>query len=75
MKKGIIRLNGVFCGACTYTIEHAGRKQPGVEEVRVDVRKQLVKVDYKGTPEVLKKIVAIIETIGHDAEIIEEDKQ
>jgi copper chaperone CopZ len=74
MKTGILKISGAFCGACTYAIEKAGRKLSEVSEIRVNTGTKEITVSYEGDPEVLKKIVEIIETLGHESEIVEFDR-
>jgi len=75
MKTGILKISGAFCGACTYAIEKAGRRLSEVSEIRVNTGTKEITVNYEGGPEVLEKIVEIIETLGHESEIVETDRQ
>jgi copper chaperone CopZ len=72
-RKGILKLDGAHCGSCAFTIEHAGRKVKGVSSIRVFSGEGRVEVEYDGEPSVLDKIAAIVDTIGHSAEVVETD--
>jgi copper chaperone CopZ len=69
VKKGILNINGSFCGACSYAIEKAGRKLPEVEDVIVNVGLKTITVTYEGDDSILDKIVDIIDKLGHSSEI------
>ena len=73
MKIGLLNINGAHCGSCVYAIEHVGRKLPGVKEVRVDVNKDEIKVEYDGDSIVLDRIRDLVERIGHDSEVLNRD--
>lgn len=66
----MLSLSGATCGSCVYTIEHIGKKLPGVEDVYVDVPTGKVYVDYVGNDETLEKVVEIVRKIGYDANIL-----
>lgn len=69
MKKGILKINGSFCGACSYAIEKAGRKLKDVDDVIVNVGLKTITVNYEGNDSTLDKIVDIVDKLGHSSEI------
>ena len=74
-RKGILALEGAHCASCVYTIEHAGRKIKGINDVRVLAGEHRVIVEYQGSESVLDKIADIVRRIGHDATVVETDAQ
>ncbi len=69
MKTAQLNLEGAHCASCVYTIEHAGRKVQGVDDVSVDVNDSTITVRYEGNPGSLERISQIVKTIGYNAEI------
>lgn len=67
--RAVLDVNGATCPSCAYTIERAGRKVPGVGEVRVDVNAHEILVDYDGTPEALSGIQAVVSRLGYQAAV------
>jgi copper chaperone CopZ len=65
----ILEVNGARCASCSYTIEHMGRKVPGVEEVRVYPDRQEIHVTYGGDPAALDEIIRIVGRLGYDARL------
>jgi copper chaperone CopZ len=65
----ILEVNGARCASCSYTIEHMGRKVPGVEEVRVYPDRQEIHVTYGGDPAALGEIIRIVGRLGYDARL------
>jgi copper chaperone CopZ len=63
----ILEVNGARCASCSYTIEHMGRKVPGVEEVRVYPDRQEIHVTYGGDPAALGEIIRIVGRLGYEA--------
>jgi copper chaperone CopZ len=72
-KKAKLSIKGAYCGACTYAIEHAGRKLPGVSEVFVDIAKKEITVVYEGDGKILKRIIEMVDSIGHEACLIDKN--
>lgn len=72
-KKAKLSIEGTYCGACTYAIEHAGRKLPGVTDVFVDISKKEITVLYEGDGSILKRIIEMVDSIGHKACLISAD--
>jgi copper chaperone CopZ len=73
MKKARLSIEGSYCGACTYAIEHAGRKLPGVSEVYVDISKKVITVEYEGDGSIINRMIEMIRSIGHEACLITPD--
>jgi len=67
--RAILTMDGVGCASCAYTIEHVGRKQRGVRDVRVYVGRGEIEVVYDGDRQTLVAIQDIVRQIGHNAEI------
>ncbi|MBL7114388.1 MAG: hypothetical protein ISS35_01365 [Kiritimatiellae bacterium] len=67
--RAILTMDGVGCASCAYTIEHVGRKQHGVRDIRVHIGRGEIEVMYNGNRHVLVAIQNIIRRIGHNAEI------
>jgi copper chaperone CopZ len=72
-KKAKLSIEGTYCGACTYAIEHAGRKLPGVTDVFVDISKKEITVFYEGDGSILNRIIEMVASIGHEACLISAD--
>jgi copper chaperone CopZ len=73
MKKARLSIEGSYCGACTYAIEHAGRKLPGVSEVYVDISKKVITVEYEGDGSIINRMIEMIRSIGHEVCLITPD--
>ena len=69
MKKGIIKIKGSFCGACSYAIEKAGRKLENVDDVIVNVGMKTITVIYEGDDSTLDEVIDIVDKLGHSSEI------
>jgi copper chaperone CopZ len=72
LKTGKLKIEGAFCGACTYAIEKAARRIKEIEEIRVNTGTKIITVSYEGDSSILKKVEAIVETLGHTAKVIDE---
>jgi copper chaperone CopZ len=70
-QRGILDVQGAHCPSCAFTIERLGRKVPGVAEVRVDVTRHEILVDYDGAPGTLEKIAGIVGRLGYRATVRE----
>ena len=75
--KRYLDLKGATCASCAYTIERAGRKMDGVEDIRVDSGVSRVTVTFSEPEEekqqqVLEKIIKVIQILGYDAEIAQQ---
>ena len=68
MKDHVIDLEGATCASCAYTIEHAGRRIEGVEDIRVDAANAEIHVRSSGERP-LQKIVDVVRKIGYNARI------
>lgn len=64
---GILDVNGASCPSCAYTIERAGRRVPGVRDIRVDVNAHQVRVRYDGNPRALGGVQDIVRRLGYTA--------
>lgn len=64
-------MRGAHCPSCAFTIEKLGRKVPGVSEVRVDVARHEIRVDYDGSPGTLEGIADIVGRLGYSATVRE----
>ncbi len=72
-KKAKLSIEGTYCGACTYAIEHAGRKLPGVSDVFVDIARKEITVIYEGDGSILNRMIEMVDSIGHQACLISEN--
>ncbi len=72
-KTARLSIEGTYCGACTYAIEHAGRKLFGVSDVFVDIAKKEITVEYEGDGAVLNRIIEMVGSLGHKAFLITPD--
>ncbi|MBN2790663.1 MAG: heavy-metal-associated domain-containing protein [Candidatus Delongbacteria bacterium] len=72
-KKARLSIKGSYCGACTYAIEHAGRKLPGVSDVFVDIAKKEITVQYEGDGKILNEIIKMVDKLGHEACLIDQN--
>jgi copper chaperone CopZ len=70
-RHGVLDVEGAHCPSCAFTIEKLGRRLPGVREVRVDVTRHEIRVDYDGTPGTLERIAAIVGNLGYSATVRE----
>lgn len=68
-RQGVLDVKGANCPSCVFTIEKLGRKVPGVSEVRVDVTRQEIRVDYDGSPGTLESIAGIVGRLGYTATV------
>jgi copper chaperone CopZ len=68
-KNAVIDLEGARCASCSYTIEHLGRKIPGIHSIRVDSAKGEIHVDYEGNRKALEDVTEIVQRIGYNAVI------
>jgi Cu2+-exporting ATPase len=68
-RQGVLDVQGAHCPSCAFTIEKLGRKVPGVTEVRVDVTRHEIRVDYDGAPGTLESIVGIVARLGYAATV------
>lgn len=71
MNIGILDLDGAHCSSCVYTIEHAGRKLKGVNDLMVDVNRKEIRVEYEGGRDVLNKVSDIVARLGYNAQVRE----
>jgi Cu+-exporting ATPase len=69
--QGVLDVDGAHCPACAFTIEKLGRRVPGVSEVRVDVARHEIRVDFDGNPGTLERIAAIVGNLGYSATVRE----
>jgi copper chaperone CopZ len=67
--QAVLDVAGAHCPACAFTIEKRGRRVPGVREVRVDVSRHEIRVEYDGAPGTLERIAAIVGTLGYSATV------
>lgn len=67
LKNAVIELKGAHCASCSYTIEHLGRKIPGIHDIRVDAAKGEIHVDYEGNNKSLEDVTEIVHRIGYGA--------
>ena len=70
-RQGVLDVEGAHCPSCAFTIEKLGRRVPGVREVRVDVSRHEIRVDYDGAPGTLERIAAIVGNLGYSATVRE----
>ena len=63
----VFDVDGASCPSCAYTIERAGRRVPGVHDVRVDVNSHEIRVTCDGSPESLAGIQSIVQRLGYVA--------
>ena len=58
---------GFGCASCVYTIERTGRKIPGVEEIRVNLADQRIRIRHSGNrKQIIDTITDIVKRIGHE---------
>jgi copper chaperone CopZ len=62
---GVFDVNGATCPSCAFTIERAGRRVPGVRDVRVDVNSHEIRVRYDGSPAALDGVKDIVRRLGY----------
>jgi copper chaperone CopZ len=62
---GVFDVNGATCPSCAFTIERAGRRVPGVSDIRVDVTTHEIRVSYDGTPAALDGVKDIVRRLGY----------
>ncbi|MCX7030745.1 MAG: heavy metal-associated domain-containing protein [Spirochaetes bacterium] len=60
---------GAHCPSCAFTIEKLGRRVPGVSEVRVDVARHEIRVEYDGASGTLERIAGIVAGLGYSAAV------
>jgi copper chaperone CopZ len=68
-RQGILDVRGANCPSCVFTIEKLGRRIAGVFDVRVDVARHEIRVDYDGAPDTLERIAGIVGRLGYQATV------
>jgi copper chaperone CopZ len=68
-KKALLKLHGAHCTSCAITIEHAGKKIDGINDIFVDRGTSTIHVDYNGENQTLSSVINIVQRIGYNAEI------
>lgn len=68
-KKAILDLDGASCTSCAITIEHAGKRLPGVTDIFVDRGTNTIQVEYEGEASVLDTICDVVDRIGYEAKV------
>jgi len=71
-KHAVLDLVGAHCTSCAITIEHAGRRLSHVKEIFVDRGTRTIQVEYVGDSSVLDEICSIVDRIGYEATIRQE---
>ena len=71
-RTGVLDVQGAHCPSCAFTIEKLGRRVAGVSEVRVDVARHEIRVDYDGAPGTLERIAGIVGSLGYAARVREQ---
>jgi copper chaperone CopZ len=69
LRQGVLDVDGAQCPSCAFTIEKLGRRVPGVSEVRLDVARHEIRVDYDGSPGTLERIAGIVDNLGYSATV------
>ncbi len=65
---------GFGCASCVYTIERTGRKIPGVEEIRVNLADQRIRIRHNGDrQQIVDTITDIVKRIGHEVKDLSYD--
>ena len=68
-KRAVLDLVGASCTSCAITIEHVGRRLPGVSDIFVDRGTSTIQVEYDGSTEVLDRICEVVDRIGYAATV------
>lgn len=71
MQTAILKVEGAHCASCAYAIEHAGRRVSGVEDVRVDIARHEIRIEYNGVAETLTRFQEVVRTIGCEMAIVD----
>lgn len=71
MKNAIFNLTGATCASCAYTIEHIGRKTKGIKNIKVDVKESKINLEYDGSPDIINKIIDMVDKLGYEATLAE----
>ena len=66
MEHHTLRVDGMSCGHCVSTIKDALRKLPGIEDVRVDLEKKEVSVEFDEAQSNLPSISFQISAAGFE---------
>lgn len=63
----VLDMMGAGCPSCAFAIERAARRMPGVRDVRVDIARSEICLDFDGNEAVLEGVIAAVRKFGHDA--------
>ena len=67
-----IKLLGARCPSCIFTIEKFGRKIDGVKDIKVNAASGMIELECRDDNSVLTGIREIVNKIGYDVEIPED---
>ncbi|HWH38624.1 MAG TPA: cation transporter [Usitatibacter sp.] len=63
----VLDVKGMDCAACPITVKAVLRKQPGVEEAKVDLEKQIAEVRFDAAKVTPDKLAAAVSEAGFPA--------
>ena len=63
----VLDVMGMDCAACPITVKAVLRKQPGVEEAKVDLEKQIAEVRFDAAKVTPDKLAAAVSEAGFPA--------
>lgn len=67
--ESVLETDGLHCPSCVYAIEKAGRRIPGVTDVRVDAATGEIRVRHDGRPGAAEGVARLVERLGHTARV------
>ena len=69
MQETVIAVKGMVCSSCSNAVEQAVKRLDGIGEVRVDLKKDLVRVTYDPTKVTPRQMVETIRKAGYEARL------
>lgn len=63
----ILDMDWAGCASCVFAIESAGRRLPGVREIRVFPAAREIRIRYEGDRSPAADVAAIVQRFGHTA--------
>lgn len=74
VKQATLKIDGMSCGGCVYTIKSALKKLQGVVSIDVRFKEAKATLSYYEDKVTVKQMIEAIESIGYKAYLITEDR-
>lgn len=66
-EQAVLNVKGMDCAACPITVKAVLKKQPGVEEVKVDMQKHTAEIKFDSARASSEKLARIVTEAGFPA--------